>query len=245
VADADVFTDASCTARIAQEESCSNATIGEYQDDVTCLDRFVQLGSPAATPQSAYAQGFSGSMSVCTQRSVISDNLYFDVGAEIDVPLSVRSVDAVAGRRLQHIHHVFDGARYRDLFVHDDVLDLDCAKAGAADGVSRCLPETQEISPTSHYFSDAACTQPINVLVFSQSPPCVSDIPFVSLTSGLGTCAPAATIFPLTRSSFAGPLYFTSNIQPCTSVGSDVATYDVGPAIVPTAFSTATTVIDP
>jgi hypothetical protein len=246
VANGGDFNDSACTDRVVhvRNPGCAAPALASYLDIGDCTSRVVQLGAPAATPSPVYTFIANGSSFMCGPTSEQAGDTFFALGSEIVLPTSTRSLTALPGHRLQYIDHALDGASYRDPFVHDTSLDLDCGVSPDANDALRCLPRSDTLTTSDYYYTDPACTQLIHVVPYAITP-CNPGLFDYGASYDFGACGLVPTLYTLAPSSYSGPLYYQSFSQPCTAVGPGATLYDVGPPIDPAAFAAATVVIDP
>ena len=158
---------------------------------------------------------------------------YFSVGAEVTPTTIATSVDSAPGQRIQLVHAGAGAARLAT-GAYDTQLGFDCAPSTATDGVQRCIPSAADSGGISSAFSDAGCSQPIDVVV-------TSGVPQNFAVKDLGTgCAPIGEVHAV-GAAITTPIYLNNGTcMPLTGYTLSA----VGAVLDPSMMAAATLVTD-
>ncbi|HEY3804901.1 MAG TPA: hypothetical protein VGL61_19955 [Kofleriaceae bacterium] len=242
-----LYGDASCAGAgyAAVDTSCSPTPLVEAPP--TCEtpsdpDAFYSLLAPTVSPP---AQLFATAGTTCEMVSPSSADTLYDVAA---TPLPLAGVQLAivpdACHRIELVRAAGDGASVT-VAVYDSQLGSICNVELAADGVMRCLPAS---TPLYAVFTDAQCTQPVNVAVVAFTPTCAAPPApaYAEVLTGSGPCY-GERIFAV-GAEIDTPLYSQSGSD-CESfaptfVDQSITVYAVTTELDPTTFVTASTFHD-
>ena len=181
------FTDATCTTPSISAALGSTATA--IVSTTTACATYYAVGTTLATTL------YDGTPGHCVATDPGGD--YLTAGAQF-VLADVTRTRGPAARRYSPI--TFDASDVRDVYVHDNVLDVDCSPRN-----DRCLPATEDTLLATLY-SDAACSS-TQQLVYVPTAACGAIATYVDDGSQLFTIGPVVTapVYEISTSEICAP----------------------------------------
>lgn len=234
------YTDVGCTQPIAELTAAGIQPSPRYlvsaaltEDGCSQVSTYYNLGMQQPITAGATIYGIvNGGCSALTAGA----NDYYSITSELPVTSFIEgTVTATDSGRLS-IQQVdaSDGSRYCGTLdaLHDSDLDTDCALHYGEDGAIRCLPQ---MLPQQQVFSDATCTQPLQIVLEDQT--CPSPAHFTGVALG-GDCSYRLRVQAL-GDLISDPLYL--NAGACGPADTGAAkTYQVGPVVSVFSFAELT-----
>lgn len=185
-APASYFTDATCTT---PSIAAANASTADAIVSTAACSTYYALGTALATTL------YDGTPGHCVATTPGGD--YLTAGAQL-VLANVTRTRGAAGTRYSPI--TFDASDVRDLFVHDNLLDVDCSPHN-----DRCLPANDGTLLVTLY-SDASCASTLQ-LVYLPAAGCGSLATYADDGSQLFTIGPVVTapVYEISTSEICAP----------------------------------------
>lgn len=173
----------------------------------------------------------------CVSVNPPADAHLFTVGQPFEVATLARTREEAPGRRLQRILASDGATTVVDTLLYDSELGVDCVRTQIGDAF-RCLP-ANTFANVFPYFSDAACTQPIELSLVEQGA-CDATTKYA-----IDTRNPEPIVRPL-AAPFETPIYEISTADMCLEFipPAREKAFTLGPAMPLDAFVAAHAVIE-
>lgn len=236
--------DSACTIpELSQTHGCTAPTFAYNYPSNRCPTdppKYYSVGSMVTAAPLYYQSGTS-----CTATTGSTGVDYYTTAAPLSLQSMTRAPDALSGHRMQIIHDTTTaGVRVRESALWDQQMGMECYPESLPDGTIRCYAFDAYIQS---YFSDAACTQALDLASVGTGPmscgaPPVPKTAYKYVPPPTGSCAYSYE-FHTVGAAYTGPIY--ANYGTCqVYTTTQTQFYRVGPAIDPTTFATATIVTD-
>jgi hypothetical protein len=203
--------------------------------------RFFTLGPQAVTPPSYSVFG-----TTCVLFNPPAGDDFYMLGTEVQPVVAQRAPAAVPGHRLEVIYddapgfHMREGAPMLLPVLYDTVLATECYPWLASDGSYRCLPLPTVATPM---FTDAACTQPVSVVIDPGVTGCATPPPPPYAFVPTGACEQSDTYS--VGAAYSGPLYQMAAACTPHPRGPNEVDYLTGAILPPSQMAAATIVTEP
>ncbi|MBL0212637.1 MAG: hypothetical protein IPQ07_02005 [Myxococcales bacterium] len=235
------FRDAACTLpAVSVNAGCTAAKFAvsfgacPYDEET-----YYPLG-PKLTPTLLYYQ--SGAS--CTSYTPTAGDSYYGVGAPVTLATLTRSKGT--GARLEPIFFsTAEGLKTRDNPLYDEQLQAECFPTTQANGTIVCMPRASSIST---FYTDAACTAPLQLMGIYRgaatcSPPPLPSYGYETIkdTATCGTTYALHTVGQV----YTGLRYRKSGTTCTADTGTTTLYYRVNATLPDTAMVAGTAVIDP
>jgi hypothetical protein len=239
------FHDAMCSqAVVRQIQGCPKPKFAAVQANPGCdnsASKYFSVGDMVAAPPLYSMDGGP----TCTVTMPSPDYTYYALGPEVSLMQLARAPDNEPGRALQLIRYTDGATRYRSFW--GGLYDSQHSTACYEDSSLHCVPTGDAWFHS--YYSDSACTQPINVAEVHSGPAVCGALKLPafarkSIAPQPGSCKGSAEFYPV-RTAYTQPIF--EKRQACVEVqlAAGSLLYTVGAPYPITEFPLATLVTDP
>ena len=225
------YTDVGCTQPVAELSAAGIQPAPRYlvstaltADGCAQVSSYYNLSMPQPITAGATIYGIvNGGCSALTAGA----NDYYGISGELPLTSFVEGAVTTTPSGRLSIDEVDanDGSRFCGPLagLHDSDLGTDCTLHYGEDGTARCLPQ---VLPQQQVFSDAACTQPLAVVLQDQTCPGAAHYTGIALT---GECSYRLRVQAL-GDLVSDPLYLNNGACGPADPGA-AKTYQVGPVV--------------
>lgn len=236
------FSDASCTQpKAGVPNGCPAPDYIYTARSGTCSEdyqvRWFQAGAASGGALYYSPDGIS-----CSSTTADPSYTYYPSGAEVSLPPQPWSHDPIAGRQIVLSHYTEGDARFRDYEVYDTTHEARCYVMRTGDQ-ARCVPLGASVQ--TGYYSDAGCTQAIDVIYQAIAPTTCDPYPIATVAYKYVPGCPSTYEVYEVGAQIAGSIYSGVPGSCFPDSGTDHRWYRVGARVPDAELGNATIAADP